>query len=59
MDIGKGDYELHMIQSLLNEEYKGPWGILGHVKTEDVRLVLERNLRGLEFVNSKLSGADY
>jgi len=43
MDIGKGDHELAMIQYLLNEAYDGPWGILGHLKTEDVRLVLERN----------------
>lgn len=59
MDIGKGDYELQMIQDLLDEGFDGPWGILGHIKTEDVRLVLERNLKGLEFVNSKLSAAEY
>ncbi|AXG71255.1 xylose isomerase-like TIM barrel [Kordia sp. SMS9] len=54
LDIGKGDYELEMINTLLKEGYAGPWGILGHIKTEDVKVVLERNIAGLKMLNSKL-----
>lgn len=53
MDIGAGDYEFEMIQVLLDEGYQGPWGILGHLKTEDVEKVLERNLAGLAQFPSK------
>lgn len=52
--IGKGDHELDMIRELKVVGYDGPWGILGHIKTEDVRVVLERNLQGLKEVNASL-----
>jgi len=52
--IGQGDHELEMIKILINEGYYGPWGILGHVKTEDVQKVLKRNLDGLNLLVSKL-----
>ncbi len=48
LTIGDGDYEFNMIQQLLDAGYKGTWGILGHIKTEDVKLVLERNIAGLQ-----------
>jgi len=54
LTIGEGDYEFEMIQDLIDEGFKGPWGILGHIKTEDVKKVLERNVEGLNFINSKL-----
>lgn len=54
LTIGKGDYEYGMIKNLLDEGYVGPWGILGHIKTEDVQKVLTRNLEGLELINSKI-----
>ena len=44
-----------MIKTLLDEGYKGPWGVIGHIKTEDVRIVLERNMAGLKSINTKLS----
>ena len=53
LPIGEGDYEYEMIKSLLDEGYKGPWGILGHIKTEDVQKVLTRNMEGLKLINSK------
>ncbi len=53
LSIGEGDYEYEMIQNLLNEGYNGPWGILGHIKTEDVQKVLTRNIEGLKLFNSK------
>ena len=55
LTLGEGDYEYDMIQSLINEGFNGPWGILGHIKTEDVQVVLERNVNGLELINRKLS----
>lgn len=52
LTIGKGDYEYEMIKSLKAEGYDGPWGILGHIKTEDVHKVLKRNLDGLNALNT-------
>lgn len=37
-----------MVIQLMEAGFKGQWGILGHVETEDVKLVLERNIRGLK-----------
>ncbi|MCB4798911.1 sugar phosphate isomerase/epimerase family protein [Neotamlana laminarinivorans] len=54
LPIGKGDYELSMIKALINEGYQGPWGILGHIKTEDVEQVLKRNIEGLKQINQQL-----
>lgn len=50
--IGKGDYEYQMIKTLQKEGFKGPWGILGHVKTENVEKVLSENIKGLKKLNS-------
>ena len=47
LTVGEGDYEGEMIRLLKVNGYKGPWGILGHVKEEDVRVVLERNMAWL------------
>lgn len=52
LPIGKGDYEFEMIEHLNREGFNGPWGILGHIKTEDVQNVLIRNIDGLELWNS-------
>ena len=52
MTLGQGDLEKDMIQLLWDKGYKGPWGILGHIETEDVKVVLERNLAGLEKLNN-------
>ena len=51
--IGEGDHEYDMIKSLKEVGYNGPWGILGHIKTEDVNKVLKRNMKGLELLNSR------
>jgi len=48
LDIGKGDYEKAMIETLIESGYSGNIGIIGHTEGEDVREVLERNLRGLQ-----------
>ncbi len=47
LTIGEGDEERDMIKLLIDKGYEGPWGVLGHIETEDVRVVLERNLKGL------------
>jgi sugar phosphate isomerase/epimerase len=46
--IGEGDFELEMLKIIKASDYKGPIGILGHTEGEDIRVVLERNLKGLE-----------
>lgn len=51
--LGKGDHEYEMIKELTEAGFSGPWGILGHIKTEDVRDVLIRNLKGLEELNTR------
>lgn len=51
--IGEGDHEFDMIQLLKAEGFDGPWGILGHIKTEDVEVVLKRNLEGLKLLNAR------
>ena len=55
LPIGKGDHEIEMIKQLMDEGYHGPWGILGHIKTDDVEKVLERNIDGLDLLNKKYS----
>ena len=57
VDIGKGDHEYEMINKLIKEGYDGPWGILGHIKTEDVKVVLERNIEGLKSLNTRFKNS--
>jgi sugar phosphate isomerase/epimerase len=52
LKIGEGDFEQDMIELLIKEGFNGPWGILGHIKTEDVQMVLERNVNGLRSLKS-------
>jgi len=54
LPLGVGDHEYTMIKQLVDAGYNGPWGILGHVKTEDVQKVLEQNLTGLKQINTRL-----
>jgi sugar phosphate isomerase/epimerase len=46
--LGEGDCELEMLKIINESDFKGPIGILGHTEGEDIRVVLERNLKGLE-----------
>ena len=52
LTIGKGDFEYDMIKKLIDGGFNGPWGILGHIKSEDVELVLKRNIEGIKKFNS-------
>lgn len=47
ISIGKGDLEQTMIQQLYDLGYRGPFGILGHVKGGDPELILKENYKGL------------
>jgi len=52
--LGQGDRELEMLRIIRASGYTGPIGILGHTEGEDIRVVLERNLLGLEELKKKL-----
>jgi sugar phosphate isomerase/epimerase len=54
LPVGDGDQEKGMLGILLKSGYKGPIGILGHIETEDVELVLKRNLEGLRRLEKSL-----
>ena len=45
--IGEGNLENEMIQQLLDLNYQGPFGILGHVKGGDPEIIIKQNLEGL------------
>jgi len=52
--IGEGDKELEMLRVIKASGYSGSVGILGHTEGEDIRPVLERNLKGLEKLSAAL-----
>ena len=43
-----------MMRMIAASGYEGPIGILGHTEGEDIRVVLERNLEGLEALKKEL-----
>ncbi|MDN5211247.1 TIM barrel protein [Fulvivirgaceae bacterium BMA12] len=53
LPVGAGDYEKDMIKLLMEAGYDGPWGLLGHVENEDVKIVLERNMAGFRALLAK------
>lgn len=52
LSIGKGDLEREMIAEILNLNYRGPWGILGHVKGGNPERILQENYQGLQILLS-------
>jgi sugar phosphate isomerase/epimerase len=52
--LGEGDRELDMLRIIRDSGYRGPIGIIGHTEGEDIRVVLEGNLAGLEQLKSDL-----
>lgn len=58
MDIGKGDEEMHMMQTLKRLVFHGSIGILGHTEGEDIEVVLKRNLEGLKKLLEKMEQHD-
>lgn len=55
LTVGEGDNEVEMLKALKNRGFKGTIGILGHIETEDVEKVLQRNLDGLHKVQQELN----
>ena len=53
LTVGEGDYELDMMKFLWEEGFDGPWGILGHIESDDVQKVLERNIKGFNNLKSE------
>lgn len=52
--LGEGDQELRMMQAIRKSDYRGPIGIIGHQDDKDVKVVLERNLTGLQQLKAAL-----
>jgi len=52
--LGEGEEELQMLRVMRASGYGGPLGIIGHTEGEDIRVVLERNLKGLEKLKQSL-----
>ncbi len=54
LPIGRGANETQMLKEILEVGYEGPIGILGHVASRDVEIVLKENLKGLRELTGKL-----
>ena len=52
--LGQGDRELEMLRIIRASGYSGPIGVIGHTNREDIKVVLERNLKGLEELKKQL-----
>lgn len=52
--LGEGDQELTMLKVIKESGYAGLVGILGHTEGEDIRVVLKRNLKGLDQLKESL-----
>lgn len=50
LPLGKGMEEKWMIEVLKENNFSGPWGILGHRTDRDVKMVLMENLKGFELL---------
>jgi sugar phosphate isomerase/epimerase len=48
LGIGQGQHEAALIATVQDSGYSGAIGVLGHIRSEDVRDTLRRNLSGLE-----------
>ena len=54
LPIGKGQNEEAMMQAIQDSGYQGPIGILGHVSSRDVEVVLKENLEGFHEIVGNL-----
>jgi len=54
LSIGNGDEETEMLRIMIDEEYNGPIGIIGHKENVDVKEILINNLEGIEKIKKKL-----
>ncbi len=56
--VGSGDEEQNMMEILKKSGFNGNIGILGHTEGEDVKVVLERSLHGLNEVLLRMKDID-
>jgi hypothetical protein len=54
LPIGSGKNEQVMMQIILDSDYMGPIGILGHIASQDVEVSLRNNLEGLKKIKEQL-----
>lgn len=54
LPLGEGDRELEMLRTIVASGYSGAIGIIGHTDGEDIKPVLEANLKGLEELMARL-----
>ncbi len=52
LTVGQGEFEKEMLKTLAASGFKGNIGIIGHLENEDVKLVLDRNIKGLQKIAS-------
>ena len=52
--LGKGDREREMIDIIFKSGWRGPVGIIGHKRSEDVKLTLQANLDGLRSILTEI-----
>ena len=55
LPVGQGQSEMDMLTTLKASGYNGPIGLLGHIASQDVRVVLNGNLEGLKSLLSKMN----
>lgn len=53
LTVGEGDHEAEMLRTLEASGFRGSIGILSHIEDEDAKVVLQRNIAGLERLTSK------
>ena len=54
LTVGQGESEGDMLKVLEASGFAGNIGIIGHLEEEDVKLVLDRNMKGLKRITSQL-----
>jgi sugar phosphate isomerase/epimerase len=52
LTVGQGEFEEEMLRTLVASDFNGNIGIIGHLENEDVKLVLDRNMKGLQKIAS-------
>jgi sugar phosphate isomerase/epimerase len=53
LPVGSGIYEKAVIQAIIDSGYDGPFGIIGHLPTQDAEKSLRDNIAGLDSVLSE------
>lgn len=57
LPVGQGDREMEMLKVVRGSGYRGPVGILNHVKEQDAETGLKSNIEGLKSMLSELGDA--